>query len=415
MAQRSIQPDFILRVCLLVVSVCVVFVLMTFFFLFFVEDAFLERNLERERIGLEQHFDSYGEWRQPETAGMRVYLPTELLPDGIGNILAQEPNRVEFYGDQGRHYHIARLADTSVLVYEVSDQLLVRPLRTGLLVTFGLLGLIATAVAGYIAFGLARKTIKPLADLSDHIAGLQPNVPPEDFAHAYPDNEIGHLAMQLEQSLHRIQAFIDRETRFARDISHDLRTPLAVSATTLELLAKPDVSAEKRLELVSRMAAANSHMTLTVSALLSMSRESGRQEANRRHLLPVIENTILQYGHLLEDKPVDIDVAVDRTAQVLLADGVLEILLSNLLSNAFQYTVQGTITVSFARGVLSICDTGEGIPESLQGIVMEPTIRSDHSSGYGLGLSIVKRLCEHHDIGVDVQTSGSGTVVSLSF
>jgi signal transduction histidine kinase len=76
---------------------------------------------------------------------------------------------------------------------------------------------------------------------------------------------------------------------------------------------------------------------------------------------------------------------------------MLAVLLENLIGNAFQYTHAGKVTIEMQGNTLIIADTGPGIDLSISGEITNPTVKGSQSTGYGFGLSIVKRLCEHQD------------------
>ena len=146
-----------------------------------------------------------------------------------------------------------------------------------------------------------------------------------------------------------------------------------------------------------------------------MAREQQGEATKRQSLVRAVETTVLNYGHLIEGKPVELEVDVPQGASAELQDGVLEIILSNILSNAFQYTQEGSIRIDYLDGRLRITDTGGGIPDSLKATMFEKNAQGEHSSGYGLGLSIVKRLCERHEIGIAVEHLDDGTRIELMF
>ena len=413
---HSISRRVIVSFCLFAVLMSVVFSLMSFLFLFAVEDEFLERDLHAERDKLVAAYELAGAWPESGPAHMTVYHGVEALPGDMREQFLQEPMRHEFYGEEGRHYHLTNLADGVFLVAEVSDRLLIRPLRGTILTSFLILTLLLTVIGCLIAYRLARRALAPLSDLAAFVESAAPDSLPNDFADRYPANEVGTLARALEKSLGRIGLFIKREQHFNRDVSHDLRTPIAVVSGSVEVLKKRHSLEAPIAELVHRIDVANRHMAGTVEALLSLAREEdarrGREEIK---LLPVLEKTVLQFSHLLEAKEVEVAIDVTPDASVRLQQGVLEILLGNLLGNAFEYTEKGLVRVGFAENTLTISDTGGGVDEAMRDVMFETNAKGRDSSGFGRGLSIVRRVCEHHRIGIRVDHQAAGTEITLKF
>ena len=156
-------------------------------------------------------------------------------------------------------------------------------------------------------------------------------------------------------------------------------------------------------------------MEQTVTTLLILAREeqTSIKKASVK-LLPLIEQSIIDHSHILAGKPVEVVVNDNCDTQVFAQQGMLKVLLDNLLSNAFQYTDLGEVKVSYVDDQLIIEDTGPGIEPYISARVTEPAVKGSQSTGYGFGLSIVKRLCEHQNWLLTV-VSDKGTTISVSF
>ena len=412
----SISRHVVVRFCLLAVLISLAFSMMNFLFLFTMEDEFIARTLKAEKDQLVTEYQKSGAWLDPQRENMEVHLSPSTLPDDLKGTFIEEPKREEYYGQEGRHYHVEALEDGAFLVAEVSSDLIIRPWRKSILTTYGVLALLLTVIGCLLGYRLAKRTIRPLVDLSKLVEQANPEHLPDDFSGSFPRNEIGQLALALQNSMQRIKRFIIREQQFTRDVSHDLRTPLAVVAGAAEVINRhPNLDSEIS-DLVKRIELANNHMARTVEALLSLAREEDVSEQRSLiKVLPVVEKTIVQFSHLLKEKDVEVEVNVAPTDSIEIQTGVLEILLSNLISNAFEYTEQGTVTIQFTNGCLRISDTGKGVDESIRDRMFESNVKGFESSGFGRGLSIVKRLCEHHEIGVVVDHGEVGTNLELSF
>lgn len=413
---KSISRQIIVNFIWFSFLASVAFSFMSLMFLFAIEDEFLERGLYSEKDRLIEQFQKDGIWAQPQPEHMKIYSSVSALPDDLVQKVSEEPHRKEFYGEEGRHYHIALLSEGAILVAEVSGKLLIRPLRKTLIVTFTVLLFLLTAIGCYVAYRLARKTILPLTQLADLVEAVDPEKLPKNFTESYPPNEVGVLANVLQNSMNRIGSYIERERHFTRDVSHDLRTPIAVVSGAVEVLKAHHSLDTETQGLVDRIDIANKHMARTVEALLSLAREEAgaiRHEPVR--VLPVIEKTIIQFRHFLDGKEVEIHIDVAAATTLSLQPGVLEILLSNILGNAFEYTQEGTVSISMKDQKLSISDTAGGISSDIRGAMFEDAVKGNNSSGFGIGLSIVRRVCEYHNIDLSIEHLKNGTALHLSF
>jgi signal transduction histidine kinase len=128
--------------------------------------------------------------------------------------------------------------------------------------------------------------------------------------------------------------------------------------------------------------------------------------------LPLIEQSIIDHSYLLEGKKVEVAVNDNCNIAVSVQQGMLKVLLDNLLSNAFQYTNEGVVNINFDDNKLIIEDTGPGIEGSISTSITEIAVKGSQSTGYGFGLSIVKRLCEHQKWPLKIE-SNNGTSISI--
>lgn len=390
-------------------------------FAYSVEDSFFQRMLRDEATHQTAALQRTGRPATAKHEQIRVYTNHTELPADLQRQYLPEQRQHEFAGDGGRHYHLMKLdtglarLPTLLLVAEVSQYLEVRPVRTEMLwflakVALAVLGL--TCLGGYL---LARRATAPLSSLAKQIADTEPANLPKHFAAHYPNNEIGVLAQSLETALQRIDAFIQREQHFTRDASHELRTPIAVVRSAAELLAQqalPDCARQP----LQRIQLASMQMEQTVSLLLSLARETSDCAEQHVALLPLVEASIVQFAHLLDGKPVTVSVDLDEPFIVKGQATVLAIVLGNLIRNAFQYTASGQIRIGRDGKTLLIDDTGTGIDPAVHDRLFEPLVKGEHSNGFGIGLSIVARLCQRHGIGLTVvNMPAGGTRAALTF
>lgn len=417
---NSLSRKVIVRFCLFTLVLSLVFGALAFALLYAQEDNIIERGIQNQAQALISAYVKTGQWQQPEQPNMQLHFSKETFPKDIRATAVEEPRRTEFYGEQGRHYHIHRITgdvthgEELYLVAEVSQQLLVRPVRIGIVTLLAVSGGILALIACFVAWLIARKITKPLTELAYLVDGVAPEQIPDKFAGQFPDNEIGLLARTLEDALSRLNKSLEREKCFTRDVSHELRTPLAVIKNATELqLTQPGLTAQQN-EVTKRIRDAAEQMTRTVHTLLTLAREEQTgAEKQLVALMPLVEQSVLDNRLLLEGKNVDVEVDNSCSTQVLALPGMLKVLLDNLLSNAFQYTSAGKVTVRYTDNSLVVADTGPGIEASISDKITDAGVKGQQSAGFGLGLSIVKRLCEHQGWHLKV-SSNRGTEVMVT-
>ncbi|KGJ88129.1 sensor histidine kinase [Thalassotalea sp. ND16A] len=416
-AFHSLSRRIVAQFCIFTLVLSSIYGMFCFLLLYNLEDKFIEREVRQEAAYLTAGYEQTKQWPVARNSSMQLYFSKHNLPADMRQQFIEEPQQIEFYGTQGRHYHLYALPEQQdvYLVAEVSQMLLVRPIRGGVLKLMLVSGAILVFIAFLIAWMLGRKTARPLKQLADLVDGVAPQNIPNSFAYQFPNNEIGILARTLEQTMRRLNQALEREKCFTRDVSHELRTPVAIIKNAVEVYQEAGMAKDDGKNIVSRISDASMQMEQTVTTLLVLAREeqtSIKKEPTK--LLPMIEQSIIDHSRLLDGKPVAVLVNDNCNTSVFAQPGMLKVLLDNLISNAFQYTDLGEVTISFINEQLTIADTGPGIEQGISKNVTEPTVKGSQSTGYGFGLSIVKRLCEHQGWLLTV-TSDKGTTISVSF
>ncbi|MBL4941408.1 MAG: HAMP domain-containing histidine kinase [Colwellia sp.] len=413
---HSLSKRIVSQFCLFTLFISMVWGMFSFILMYNIEDEFIEREVRVEAQYLQQAYDQNNRWPTPRVSYMQLYFSKNTLPEDIKQRYIAEPKRKEFSGDNGRHYHLLALPKTenTYLVAEVSEMLLVRPITEGLLKFMLISALILVLFAFIIAWQLGRKTARPLKQLADLVNGVAPENIPDKFAQQFPNNEIGILAQTLESAMTRINQSLLREKCFTRDVSHELRTPVAIIKNAVEVYRNQH-SADGNNPIINRISQASTQMEQTVTTLLTLAREE-HTEADKKHIkiLPLIEQSIIDQNHLINNKPIQVTVNDNCDVEIYAQSGMLTVLLDNLIGNAFQYTQAGRVTIEIRNKTLIIADTGPGIEPSISDKITEPAVKGSQSTGYGFGLSIVKRLCEHQHW-LLVLSSEQGTKISITF
>ena len=390
------------------------------------QDVLIKRALTDESKHYIELLEQRPDFPEPDTYNMRGYLlrPGESAREHVPEALR------ELASD----FHTLREDQCRPLVY-VSDAeqgrlfLVFDQEQVGrLALWFGMvpltLVLLLVYLSTWLTYRLSRRAISPVVWLANVVRRLDPNRP--DLSVLAPENvpsdvegETEILAEALHAFAERQTQLIERERNFTRDASHELRSPLTVIKLASEVLCSDgnlDGFEQKNLARISRAAR---DMEALIEAFLLLARDSASGMPSEDFLLEtVVREEVERAEPLLKDKPVDMRVEVDGCCMIHAPAKVVAVLVSNLIRNACSYTERGEIVVQMSCGRLQIADTGVGIAEDELKNIFQPFYRARGASpgGHGVGLNIVRRLCERFGWEVRLSsTVGQGTTAVLSF
>lgn len=284
--------------------------------------------------------------------------------------------------------------------------------------------LIITGVVGtlgVLGFGLGilvmRRAIAPVTQLAKAVENIDlKHLSAEDYkrieSSRFGDDEVGLLADAIEKTLERISAFVDRERYFTSSASHELRTPITVIIGALELLEQSDLSAAD-VKTLNRVRRATLDMKTTIEMFLCLARETDNTLYHERFLvMPLVSHAVDQQRYLLSRKCIDVDIDELAKPSVNGHPQAFAIAVNNLVRNAFEHTPdgQGPITIRIKERELLVTN-------HLSSDADEPHTPTEASShhGYGLGLSIVQRLCERNGWSFSLLTDEQRVVARLSW
>lgn len=299
---------------------------------------------------------------------------------------------------RGRYKAAVRKSDDFwvFLTYDVSENReLARRLLLALIAAVVLFALLSLA----LGIWSSSRIMAPVTELARRIEAMDEHEPEEGLASHFPDDEVGQLAAALDNYAERLRELVERDKAFNADVSHELRTPLAViSGATELLLAQQDLS-ERSRERLLRIARAARQSTDITTALLHLVRAERRAGGRGRthDVGRIAAHVIDNYAPLVGDRPLQLVLEESERLHVIAPEAVIAVALGNLVGNAIRYTSQGEVRVVIAAGEARILDTGPGIAEADLPHVFDRHFRGHQISGAkgsGLGLSIVKRLCD---------------------
>jgi signal transduction histidine kinase len=387
------------------------------------DDHLIDSRLNEEVEHFVAHYQRYNAYPRPTSPYITAYVGTENMPLYVLNMVDGFAEGLHEAHIDEEEYHIALQMlqgqeKRLYLLYEVSALEFTEKRKLGIRLV------LIAGVALIIGLGLwigwltSRQVIAPVAHLSDLVNESGPDNLPTDLSNTFFDDEVGVLAKALEQAMKRVETYVEREYRFSRYASHELRTPVTIIKGAVGLLKKKFASEkDPAYRPLKRIERAVTNMENIIETLLWLSREDTAIEQNQVFaVVSIVRETIEQNRYLLVDKPVEIELISENIPQLSIPAPIFQIMLTNLIRNAIQHTATGKISVLVQDDRVSVSDTGAGMdPEELK-LVTQLHLRGDRYEGFGLGLSIVKRLCDRLEWQLKIESQrGRGTMAQLIF
>ncbi|WP_327250887.1 sensor histidine kinase [Streptomyces sp. NBC_01244] len=270
------------------------------------------------------------------------------------------------------------------------------------MVLWSAVGLLVMALlAGFLGWWLAGRALRPVASMTEAARRISEQNLHQRLALTGPDDELHRLADTFDTMLDRLEKSFESQRRFVANASHELKTPLAVQRTTLQVgLADPlpDGLTEVREDLLN----ANREAEQLINALLLLARsDRGLEQTEPVDLTTTARLVVAELAPLAAESGLRLETDA-RSPMVLPGDPVLlRHLLTNVIRNAIQYNHPGGhVLVRAGASTVSVTNSGPRVPADRVPDLFEPFRRLDGdrtaTSGHGLGLSIAASIAQAH-------------------
>ena len=212
----------------------------------------------------------------------------------------------------------------------------------------------------------------------------------------------------IKENLNKMAAELAKtevlHTDFISNVSHELKTPLAVIQNYAAALQNESLGAKTRQKYADTLVSASKRLTALVTNILKLNKLENQEltpEYEKVRLGDMLAETIVQFDELIESKNLELESDLDEV-ELVSCPNYLEIVWNNLLSNAIKFTdAGGKISVSVKRAeggaVVKVSDTGCGISPETGAHIFEKFYQGDTShskEGNGLGLALVKKVID---------------------
>ena len=268
-----------------------------------------------------------------------------------------------------------------------------------------LLSLIFTVIDSLRRKITVERPVRRITDAAEKIIKGDFSVRVKPQSHVIADDTFNRVIDCFNKMAEELGSVETLRTDFIANVSHEMKTPLAVMQNYGTLLQAPKLSDEKRLEYAKGITDSSRRMADMMTNILKLNRLENQQiypKASEFDLGEQLCECLLQYENVWEKAEIEIDTDIADGVRVRADAELLSHVWSNLFSNAFKFTPSGgTVRVSLHatehHATVRVSDTGCGMTPEVGAHIFEKFYQGDTShsvQGNGLGLALVKRVID---------------------
>ena len=288
---------------------------------------------------------------------------------------------------------------------------------------------LVTVLAAIACFVLIKRPLRPVLVLTEQAEHIGRDHLGERLHVPSTGDELQRLATALNRMIERLEDALAHNHRFSADASHELRTPLTIVRGELEQVIQEPGLSETAVDSIGSALEEIERMSQIVQSLMATAYlDTGGEQMDREaiDLGRLVGTTIEQMRLLAEESNISLVGNTLEPVTVLGNPTRLKQVVVNLIDNALKYNnAGGTVSASvYADGdsvVLRVADNGIGIPDSALPFIFDRFYRADRArsratGGIGIGLALVKAICNAHDATIQVKSrEGRGSVFTVTF
>ena len=270
-----------------------------------------------------------------------------------------------------------------------------------------------------------ERPVKRITDAASKMIEGDFNVRIEPISKFATDDSFNEIIECINKMAEELSGVETLRTDFIANVSHEMKTPLAVMQNYGTLLQTPDLPDEKRIEYAKAITDASRRLADMMTNILKLNRLENQQIYPNLTTFDLGEQlceSLLQYESTWERKKIEIETDIAEGVHVSADAELLSLVWNNLCSNAFKFTEEGgkvtlTLTADEEFATVKISDTGCGMSAEVGAHIFEKFYQGDTShatQGNGLGLPLVKRVIDilQGEIGVE-SAVGVGTTFTV--
>ncbi len=377
-------------------------------------------ELEETVLSLQE--DSHAQL--PHSATLKVYLRSRSGEAPIPSFIESLPpgNHLDVE-NEGRRFYVTVAdigADRTFVAFDITH---IEEHERRFAIVLIIAGIAAPALALLIGIRYVSRVLRPVSSIADQLSNLDPKEKEQRLRGDYQGYEVKQIADAFNQYLERQNGFIAREQLFTAAVSHELRSPVTVIKTSVELAADDEAIPEASAECLKRIERAAQDMQELIDGLLFLAREPQSrfdQILKPVSLNEVVTNTIDDYQRMNGHDTTRISFVGHDNLSLKAEKAHVAIVVGNLFRNAVSHTPYGQIDITLRGRDLVFADTGSGIAVDDLDHIFERGFKGGDKGrddgGPGLGLHITKNICDRYHWNLKITSiPGAGTTARVTF
>ena len=232
-------------------------------------------------------------------------------------------------------------------------------------------------------------------------------------------DELNKLTEIFEKMSLKISSDFNAQKEYTENVSHEIQTPLAIISSKADELLQSEKLEKDEMEKLETIMNTTSRLARINQALILLTKIENKfyAETTSLNIKKIIQEKIDFYSHLIDEKGISVKIDINDEYQLSMNTYLADTLFLNLIKNAIMHNINdGTIEISFDGQILNIINTGSKL--DFDDNIFKRFVRSTNKESLGIGLSIVKRICDfysmeisysynsHHEFKLDIKNEG---------
>nr|WP_319401287.1 HAMP domain-containing sensor histidine kinase [uncultured Carboxylicivirga sp.] len=402
------------------------FVLGSFAFYFFLKYAMIQQVDESLKTDKQEIIDFVNNNKNDVSELYKAISCTYfLVPDSVYEPRKEVFSFISEYDSLDMDYKPFRQLKTSIQIKTDHYQLVMREslvdsdslIYSILFFAIVLLAMLTIGIA-LLNWFISKRIWNPFYQLLAIISNFKPGKDVKTEIKSNNIQEFGSLNIAIGKMINRINKDFNKQKKFIDNIAHELQTPLAIANSQLELFMQDSSLNEKTANMIDGLDKTLLKMKNMNQSLLLLSRIQNEQ-FNESKIIE-LDNIIIEYLKIYQDQiqimNITIDISSLKAISINMNEALSNILIGNLLSNALKHNVlDGYIRIASTIKTMTIENSGHELNMDTEELFSPYVSRSNNSDSLGMGLSIIKEICNYYNFNVEYSLKQNIHKIQITF